>query len=299
LVLIGAKISRHSTFIARSILSLRESAMSAGVGSMVAISTLLVVAGVVSAAEPSGKYAEVNGVKLYYETHGAARDGVRPLVVLHGAFGWAHSFAILGKHRQLIVVELQGHGHTPLSERPMSFESMADDVAGLLAQLKIVRADVFGYSMGGNVALALAIRHPDAVRKVALNGSNFRSVEEAFEPANFQQMRNLPDNFAPPPLKGHYDQVAPDPKEWPALVRAVKKMLLEFKGFSPDQMRSIKAEVLVTQGDRDGLRPEHAVEMFRLIPHAQLAIFPNGDHFMIFVHPEKLQSTVVAFLDGK
>jgi pimeloyl-ACP methyl ester carboxylesterase len=295
----GAKISGQSTFIARCLLSVRESAMSAGVVSTVAISTLLVVAGVVSAAEPSGRYADVNGVKLYYETHGEARDRVRPLVVLHGAFGWAHSFPILGKHRQLIVVELQGHGHTSLGRRPMSFESMADDVAGLLAQLKIVRADVFGYSMGGNVALALAMRHPEAVGKVAVNGANFRSVEEAFEPANFQQMQNLPDNFAPAPLKGHYDQVAPDAKQWPALVRAVKKMLLEFKGFSPEQMRSIKAEVLVTQGDRDGIRPEHGVEMFRLIPHAQLAIFPKGDHFMIFVHPEKLQSTVVAFLDGK
>ncbi len=181
--------------------------MSAGVVSIAAFSTLLVVAGVVSAAEPDGRYAQVNGIKLYYETHGEARDGVRPLVVLHGAFGWANPFPILGKHRQLIVVELQGHGHTPLGERPMSVESMADDVAGLLSQLKIERADVFGYSMGGIVALALAIKHPDAVGKIAVNGSSFRSVEEAFEPANFQQMRNLPDDFAPPPLKDHYDKV--------------------------------------------------------------------------------------------
>jgi pimeloyl-ACP methyl ester carboxylesterase len=273
--------------------------MSAGVVSIAAFSTLLVVAGVVSAAEPDGRYAQVNGIKLYYETHGEARDGVRPLVVLHGAFGWANPFPILGKHRQLIVVELQGHGHTPLGERPMSVESMADDVAGLLSQLKIERADVFGYSMGGIVALALAIKHPDAVGKIAVNGSSFRSVEEAFEPANFQQMRNLPDDFAPPPLKDHYDKVAPDPKQWPALVRAVKKMVLEFKGFSPEQMRSIKAEVLVTQGDHDAIRPEHAVEMFRLIPRSQLAIFPNADHFMIFMQPEKLQSTVVAFLDAQ
>jgi pimeloyl-ACP methyl ester carboxylesterase len=241
----------------------------------------------------------VNGVKLYYETHGEARDGVRPLVVLHGAFGWATPSPILGKNRQLIVVELQGHGHSPLGERPMSIENSADDVAALIAQLKIERADVFGYSMGGNVAMALAVRHPDVVGKVAVIGSNLRTCEEAFEPATFQQMQNLPDNFAPPPLKGHYDKVAPDPKQWPALVRAVKKMLLAFKGFSPEQLRSLKAEVLIMQGDRDATRPEHAVEMYRLIPHAQLAIFPNSDHFMIFMQPEKLQSTVVAFLDAK
>jgi len=146
--------------------------------------------------------------------------------------------------------------------------------------------------------LALAIRHPDVVGKIALAGSNFRNVEEAFEPASFKQIQNLPADFAPPPVKGHYDKVAPDPKQWPALVRAVKAMELGFKGFSPEQMRSIKAEVLVTQGDHDGIRPEHAVEMFRLIPRAQLAIFPNADHFMIFMQPEKLQSTVVAFLDA-
>jgi pimeloyl-ACP methyl ester carboxylesterase len=96
-----------------------------------------------------------------------------------------------------------------------------------------------------------------------------------------------------------YDKVAPDPKKWLALVRAVRKMLLEFKGFSSAQVGSIKAEVLITQGDHDGYRPERAVEMFRLIPHAQLAIFPNADHFMIFMQPEKLQSTILAFLDPK
>jgi pimeloyl-ACP methyl ester carboxylesterase len=273
--------------------------MSAGVVSVVALSTMVMVAGVVSAGEAVGRQADVNGIKLYYETHGEARAGVRPLVVLHGAFGWANEYPLLAKNRQLIVVELQGHGHTPLGGRPMSIENMADDVAGLIEQLKIERADVFGYSMGGEVALALAIRHPNVVGKVAINGSTFRGIQEAFEPASWKQLQSLPDNFAPPPLKAHYDQVAADPKEWPALVRAVKKMILEYKGFSPEQMRSIQAEVLITQGDRDGIRPEHEVEMYRLIPHAQLAIFPHADHFLIFTQPEKLQSMVVAFLDGK
>jgi pimeloyl-ACP methyl ester carboxylesterase len=272
--------------------------MSARVVSVAVLSTFVMMAGLVSADEPAGQYADVNGIKLYYETRGEARAGVRSLVVLHGAFGWANDYPILGKNRQLILVELQGHGHTTLGARPLSIDNMADDVAALLSHLRIERADVFGYSMGGFVALALAIRHPDMVGKVALNGSNFRKAEEAFEPATFKQMQNLPADFAPPPLKGHYDKVAPDPKQWPALVHAVKTMLLEFKGFSLEQMRSIKAEVLITQGDRDGFRPEHAVEMFRLIPHAQLAIFPNADHFMIFMQPEKLQSAIVAFLDA-
>jgi pimeloyl-ACP methyl ester carboxylesterase len=264
----------------------------------VAVLSFAMMARVVSADEPAGQYADVNGLKLYYETRGEARAGVRPLVVLHGAFGWINDYPILGKNRQLILVELQGHGHTPLGARPMSIENMADDVAALLSHLRIERADVFAYSMGGIVALALAVRHPDQVGKIAVNGSSFRKVEEAFEPASFKQMQSLPDDFAPPPFKGHYDKVAPDPKQWPALVHAIKTMVLEFQGFSPEQMRSIKAEVLITHGDRDGFRPERAVEMFRLIPHAQLAIFPNADHFLIFIQPEKLQSVIVAFLDA-
>ena len=109
--------------------------MPAGVVSILALSTLVMGAGVAAAGQSGGQYAQVNGIKLYYETHGEARAGVRPLVVLHGAFGWANSFPILGKNRQLILVELQGHGHTALGNRPMSLANMADDVAALLSHL--------------------------------------------------------------------------------------------------------------------------------------------------------------------
>jgi pimeloyl-ACP methyl ester carboxylesterase len=92
--------------------------------------------------------------------------------------------------------------------------------------------------------------------------------------------------------------VAPDPKQWPALVAKIKKMALDFKGFTPEEIRSIRAPVLITLGDRDGVRPEHAVEMFRLIPRAQLAVFPGGDHFMLFTSPETLLPPIAAFLDA-
>jgi pimeloyl-ACP methyl ester carboxylesterase len=99
-------------------------------------------------------------------------------------------------------------------------------------------------------------------------------------------------------LKDPYDKVAPDPKQWPALVAKVKKMGLEFKGFAREDMKSIKAHVLITLGDRDDVKPEHAVEMFRLIPHAQLAVFPGADHFLLFQDPEKMLPTIAAFLDA-
>lgn len=247
----------------------------------------------VKPAKAEGKYAAVNGLKMYYEIHGTGK----PLVLLHGAFGWAATYPALAKGRQVIAVELQGHGHTADIDRPLAIEQMADDVAELLKQLKIEQADFFGYSMGGCVGLAIAIRHPSLVGKLAINGSHFSKTEDAFDPATFKQLQNLPADFAPAVLKDAYDKVAPNPKNWPQLVAKVKKMVLEFKGFTPEQMKSIKSPVLITLGDRDGIRPEHAVEMFRLIPNSQLAIIPGADHLTLWINPDKLLPTIAAFLN--
>jgi pimeloyl-ACP methyl ester carboxylesterase len=173
-----------------------------------------------AATEKTHAYAAVNGLKMYYEIHGAGK----PLVVLHGAFGWATVYPTLARNRQVIAVELQGHGHTADIDRPLTVEQMADDSAALLKQLKIERADFFGYSMGGNVALGVAIRHPDLVDKLAINGSNSAKIEDAYEPESFKQFKSLPADFAPPMLKDAYDRVAPDPKQWPVLVAKVKTM---------------------------------------------------------------------------
>ncbi len=234
-------------------------------------------------ADAKGQYATVNGLKMYYEIHGTGR----PLVLLHGAFGCATVYPILAKDRQVIAVELQGHGHTADIDRPLTPEQMADDTAALLEHVKIEQADFFGYSMGGMVAVGVAIRHPRLVRKVAIYGSPFGKLEDAFEPETARQFSSLSADLFPPPLKDAYDKVAPDPTRWPKLVAKVKKMGLEFQGFARDDLKSIKAPVLITIGDRDGVRPEHAVEMFRLIPDAQLAVFPGADHFLILQNPEK------------
>jgi pimeloyl-ACP methyl ester carboxylesterase len=244
--------------------------------------------------EVQSNYANVNGLRMYYEVHGSGR----PLVLLHGSMGWATVHPILAKGRQVIAVELQGHGHTGDVDRPLSYEQMAEDTAALLDQLKIEQADVFGYSMGGTVGLALAIKHPKLVRKLAINGSHYSRMEDAYEPTAFRLFKSLPPDFAPPPLKGPYDKVAPDPTKWPTLVAKIKQMGLEFKGIGPAEMKSIKAPVLVTLGDRDGVRVEHAVEMFRLLPSAQLAILPGADHFLIWTQPEKLFTPVAAFFDA-
>jgi pimeloyl-ACP methyl ester carboxylesterase len=274
--------------------------------SAIVLMTAALVAGIGAGAMPAapteddagkdakGRYAEVNGLKMYYEIHGTGR----PLVLLHGAFGLATVYPALAKDRQVIAVELQGHGHTGDVDRPMSPEVMADDVAALLKELKVERADVFGYSMGGIVGLALTIRHPELVRKLAINGSYYSKLEDAFEPETARLFNSLPADFAPPELTGPYEKVAPDPKKWPTLVAKVKAMAKDFRGFTREDMKAIEAPVLIAMGDRDGVRPEHAVEMFRLIPNAQLAIFPGADHFLIVQHPETLLPAVAAFLDS-
>lgn len=159
--------------------------------------------------EATGPYADVNGLRMYYEVHGTGK----PLVVIHGSFGWAMVLPDLVKNRQVIAVELQGHGHTAMTQRPMTYANLADDVAALLKHLRIERADIFGYSMGGTVALAVAIRHPEVVNKVVINGAHSAKLAEAFAPETLAQFKNLSETFAPPPLKGYYDRVAPDPKQ--------------------------------------------------------------------------------------
>lgn len=248
----------------------------------------------VSAQPVIRDYASVNGLRMYYEIHGTGS----PLVLLHGAFGVANVFPQLASNRKLIAVELQGHGHTADIDRPLTFEQMADDTTALLRQLGIEQADFFGYSMGGNVGLATAIRHPEMVRKLVINGSNAGKIEAAYDAQSLTQFQSLPEDFAPPMLKEPYDKVAPDPTKWPVLVKKIKTMGLEFQGFAEEDLRKIRAEVLITAGDRDVVRPEHAVEMFRLIPNSQLAIYPGADHFLIWQFPDRMFPAITAFLDA-
>jgi pimeloyl-ACP methyl ester carboxylesterase len=246
----------------------------------------------------NGKYAEVNGLKMYYEIHGSGQ----PLVLLHGAFGfaegWASFLPTLTKTHQVIAVELQGHGHTNDLDRPLTFEQMADDTAALLKQLKIKDADFFGYSMGGTVALGIAIRHPELVRKLAIYGSCAGTAKDTYDPEIYKQFQSLGADFAPPVLKEPYDRMAPDPKRWPILVTKIKELENIFKGYTAAELKAIKAQTLIMMGDRDAVRPEHAVEMYRLIPNALLAIFPGGDHFLPFSGPDKLLATLAPFLNA-
>ncbi len=246
-----------------------------------------------------GSYARVNGLKMYYEIHGTGE----PLVLLHGAFGtaegWTAVLPTLAKSHQVIVVELQGHGRTGDIDRPLSFGQMAEDTAALLQQLKIPRTDVFGYSMGGAVAVALAIKHPDLVRKLAILGAGTGATKDTYDPESYKQFKSMtPENFNFPQVKDPYTRLAPDASKWPVLVSKIIKMDDDFKGFAEKDVKAIKAKTLVMMGDHDAVRTEHAAEVARLIPHSQLAILAGGDHFVLFTSPEKVLSILMPFLDA-
>ena len=240
-----------------------------------------------------GEYASVNGLKMYYEIHGAGR----PLVLLHGAFMSATVYPALAEGRQVIAVDLQGHGRTADIDRPLTFEQMADDTAALLKQLKIDQTDVFGYSMGGKVGLALAIRHPELVRRLAIYGATYKSFEESLPPDVLESFKKAtPETFAPKALKEPYEKMSPAPN-WKGLATKILESMRGFKGFSPEQMKAIKAEVFIGAGDHNDVNLEHTVEMHNLIPKSQLAIFPNTDHVILMTNPDRVLPQIKEFLN--
>ncbi len=243
-----------------------------------------------------GEYASVNELKMYYEIHGAGR----PLLNLHGSFMSGTVYpALAAEGRQVIAADMQGHGRTADVDRPFSFEQMADDAAALLRQLKIEQVDVFGYSMGGTVGLALAISHPALVRRLAVFGSPYRPIKEVWSPDMVKNWNAItPETFAPKELKDSYEKLSPAPN-WKGLVTKILQMEKDFKGFSKEQMKAIKAEVWLGAGDRNDINLEHIAEMHRLIPKSQAAVFPNTEHIVLMTDPDRIIAQIKTFLNER
>lgn len=246
-----------------------------------------------------GSYAEVNGLEMYYEIHGSDQGGV-PLVLLHGGLttidiSFGKVLPSLAKSRRVIAVEQQAHGHTADIARPLDFEQIADDTAALLRHLGIEDADVFGYSDGGNVALGISIRHPDLVRKLMVAGTNFNN--DGLYPEFLEFLKHAtPDDMGG--LRDAYIRAAPKPDDWPTLVAKVTEQAVEFKGWRPEDIQSIEAPAMVMIGDADIVRPEHAVELFRLLSRSKLAILPDTDHVTFLERADWLLSMIGEFLDA-
>lgn len=261
----------------------------------------------VSQEKKTSGYAPVNNLKIYYEIYGEGK----PLLLLHGAYmtidmNWGPLLPELSKNRKVIAIEMQGHGHTGDIERPFSFDAMADDVVQTMKYLKIDTADVVGYSLGGTVALQLAIQQPSLVNRLVVISSAYKS--EGWLP----QVRNMfqvfkPEFFDATPLKPAYEKVAPNPKHWRTFVTKMIAFDKKEYNLGEDKIKAIKSPVLLIMGDNDGVDMEHKAAFYKLLggdvsgdmaglPKSQLAIVPGTTHVSLMMQTDKILSLLKPFL---
>jgi pimeloyl-ACP methyl ester carboxylesterase len=258
---------------------------------------------------PRTGYAPVNGLQMYYEIHG----GGRPLLLLHGALSATETsfgavLPALAEDREVISVEQQAHGRTADIDRPLRTVQMAQDTAALLEHIGIRRADVLGYSMGAGIALELAIRHPELVRKVVAISVSYNA--DGFHPGLLAGLEGLrPEHLAGTPWQEEYARTAPRPEDYPRLVAKVTDLNMNMPAWPAEAVSSIRAPVLIIIGDSDIVTPEHGVAMFRLLgggvvgdtvglPASQLAILPGTPHSTIMQRADLLLPMITAFLDA-
>ena len=258
-------------------------------------------------------HAEINGVNYYYEVRGQGA----PLLLLHGGLGTLDMFQplmpILGKDRQVIAVDLHGHGRTQLGTRAISLVDQGNDMAALLDKLGVAKADVLGYSFGGGVAFRLAVQHPEKVNRLALVSAGF--AQDGFYPEMLPMQSQvgaaMADMMKNTPMYKSYAAVAPDPAEFPKLLDAMGALMRQPFNYAEDA-KKLAVPTLLIFGDSDMYRLEHVIEFYKLIGGGQkdagwqrehmaknrLAILPDLTHYEMFMAPV-MANTARSFLDGK
>ncbi|HVI47922.1 MAG TPA: alpha/beta hydrolase [Chitinophaga sp.] len=250
-------------------------------------------------------YAPVNGAKVYYEVYGEGR----PVVLLHGAFmtidlNWGQLIPELSKTRKVIAIELQGHGHTPFSDRKLSFPTLASDVEGVMDYLKIDSADVVGYSLGGDLAYQFAIQSPKRLRKLVIISATYKSSGWLPEIASaFKSLK--PELFANSPMQAAYDAVAPDKTKWTKFMEQVIAFAAAPFNLGDANISKITAPVLIISGDNDGLDKIELIKTYKLfggavsadmgaMPKSQLAVVPSQGHVSLMMQT----TTILSYLDN-
>ena len=262
----------------------------------------------------TGQYADVNGINLYYETHGTGR----PLILLHGGLGSGEMFGpilpALAAEHQVIAVDLQGHGRTADIDRPIDTRLMADDIVALIGHLGLDRPDVMGYSLGGGVAFWTAVKHPELIGRLVVVAANM-SRNAIYPEMLAQQGQVGPDAvefLKDTPMYELYQRVAPRPEDFPRLLGKMGESMSHDFDFS-EEVRGLKVPTLIAAADADMAPPRHYIEMFELLGGGQrdggwmgegrpegghaLAIIPNATHYSVFASPV-LVAAALAFLDA-
>jgi pimeloyl-ACP methyl ester carboxylesterase len=264
-------------------------------------------------AKGTGQYADVNGINLYYETHGSGR----PMILLHGGLGSGEMFGptlpILAADHQVFAVDLQGHGRTADIDRPIDVRLMAGDIAALIEHLGLDKPDVVGYSLGGGVAIQTAVRHPQLVRRLVAVSVNIRrdAIYAEMLGQQGQVSAAAVEFMKDTPMYQLYQRVAPRPEDFGRLLDKIGESMSKDFDFSED-VRSLKVPTLIAAGDADMAPPSHHVEIFALLDGGQrdggwmgegrpkgghaLAIIPGTTHYNVFQSPV-LAAAVLAFLD--
>jgi len=259
-------------------------------------------------------YAALGELQMYYEVHGSGP----PLVLLHGAYLSAEAMAplrdgLLATH-QVVVPEMQGHGRTADADRPLSYEQMADDAAALILELGMAPADVVGYSMGAGIGLQLAIRHPEAVRRLVVISGSYR--HDGMQPEGLAMFPTItPEMFAGSPREAEYQRLSPHPERFPELVGKLATLHATPFAWDDDDVRGYPAPTLIVVGDSDLVTVEHAAVLYRLrggggfgdlsgLPAAQLAVLPGTTHLIppgagVLDRGEWLLPMIRSFLDAE
>jgi len=254
-----------------------------------------------------------DGVNYYYEIHGQGE----PLLLLHGGLGSIDMFAVdlpaFARQRQVIAVDLHGHGRTTLGERPISLVAISNDLAMLLRKLGYGAVDVLGYSFGGGAAFRLAVQHPDLVRRLAIVSAPY--AQDGFYPEMLPQQAAvgaaMVEAMKPTPMYQSYVKVAPRPQDFPKLLDRMGEYMRKPYDWTED-VKKLRGPVMLVYGDSDMVRPEHIVRFYQLLGGGskdagwqrehmsknRLAILPNVTHYEMFMAPA-LVTTVLPFLNGE
>lgn len=259
-------------------------------------------------------YAPVNGIKVYYEVYlptGQTSGEGKPLILLHGAFytiamNWGELIPELSKTRKVIAIEMQGHGHSPFSERKLDIATLASDVTGVMDYLKIDSADVAGFSMGGSVAYQFAVKYPNRLRKLVIISATYKT--NGFLPIVNNAFKEFkPEFFDNTPLKTAYDAVAPDKSKWRNFLQQMFDLDKVPFNIGDSTIAKITAPVLIISGDNDGLDKIELMKTYQLLgggvcadmepmPKSQLAIVPSQGHVSLMLQTKTILNYIDSFL---